>query len=346
MSEPIDLSTYLEEWQAGHPLREATTVAVMALAKACVEISELVRTGALQGALGVPTGKRSGLDQQKHVDVVANEIIVSAMKDTSVATLASEEFETALTMNSGQAVAVAIDPIDGSSNIDANVAIGTIFTVLPVCGAGVDASSFLQRGSRQLAAGFAVYGPFTSLVLTVGQGTHIFALDPATKRFTIIEEDVQIPPIAREYALNVSNYQHWDETTRIYLDDLNKGADGPRGRDFNMRWTASPVSDIYRILRRGGIFLYPGDVRDGYGFGRLRLVYEANPLAWIIEQAGGRASTGRERILNVEPKDLHERTPFVAGSRTEVDYVDRLYRDPHAVGDRSPLFGKRGLFRT
>jgi fructose-1,6-bisphosphatase I len=157
---------------------------------------------------------------------------------------------------------------------------------------------------------------------------------------------VSIPAATREYSINGSNYRHWDEPVRTYVDDCLNGREGPRRKDFNMRWTASPVADVYRILSRGGIFLYPGDSREGYALGRLRLVYEANPLGWLIEQAGGAASNGYERVLGVVPSSLHQRMPFIAGSMTEVDYVVRLHLDPHAAGERSPLFGRRGLFRT
>jgi fructose-1,6-bisphosphatase I len=268
------------------------------------------------------------------------------LKDAPVATLGSEELEWPLPINPGAPLAVAVDPIDGSSNIDANTSIGTIFTVLPARCNGVDGSSFLQPGSTQLAAGFAVYGPFTSLILTVGAGTQIYTLKRSTNEFILTTAEASIPAATREYSINGSNYRHWDETIRTYVDDCLRGRDGPRGKNFNMRWTASPVCDIYRILVRGGIFLYPSDLRDNYTMGRLRLVYEANPLSWIIEQAGGAASNGLERILGLTPTSLHQRTPFIAGSRSEVEYVVRLSHDPHGLGERSPLFGRRGLFRT
>jgi fructose-1,6-bisphosphatase I len=218
--------------------------------------------------------------------------------------------------------------------------------VLPALAQGVDMSSFLQAGQAQLAAGFALYGPFTSLVLTVGSGTQIFTLQRSTGKFLLTTHALDIPAATREYSINSSNYRHWDESIRTYVDDCMRGRDGPRGKDFNMRWTASPVADVFRLLTRGGIFLYPSDLRDNYSMGRLRLVYEANPLGWIIEQAGGAASNGLDRILDIVPTGLHQRTPFIAGSRTEVEYVVRLHHDPHGLGERSPLFGRRGLFRN
>ncbi len=320
--------------------------AVLAMAEACRKISELVSKGPLAGPLGQLTGKQSGVDPQKNVDVQADSIITECLKDAPVACYASEELEWTLPMKAGAPLAVAADPIDGSSNVDANTSIGTIFTVLPSLADGVDDSSFLQPGRAQRAAGFAVYGPFTSLVITVGDGTHLFVLDRGDGRFLPIQYSATIPPAANEFAINASNYRHWEDAIRIYTDDLLRGREGPRGKDFNMRWTASPVADVYRILTRGGIFLYPGDLRENYALGRLRLVYEANPLAFVVEQAGGGASCGRQPILSVVPASLHQRTPIVVGSRSEVDYVVRLLKEPHGLGERSPLFTKRGLFRT
>ncbi len=346
MSDEVDIGTYLDLWAGRDKLRADVAVTIVRLADACRQISSLVNRGALAGSLGTETGKQSGVDPQKDVDVRANDVIIEEMKAAPVATLGSEELEWALPINPGAPLAVAVDPIDGSSNIDAGISIGTIFTILPARANGVDTSSFLQPGTNQLAAGFALYGPYTSFVLTVGDGTHIFVLDRNTGRFVLSHRAVKIPPQTREYAINASNYRHWDETIRTYVDDCMRGRDGPRGKDFNMRWTASPVADLYRILSRGGIFLYPGDLREGYGWGRLRLVYEANPFAWIMEQAGGAASSGFERILHITPSSLHQRVPFIAGSKTEVEYVQRLHYEPLGVGERSPLFARRGLFRT
>lgn len=346
MPNPIDLGTYLDRWATKSPQRQNVAATVAHIAEGCRQIAALIARGALAGELGSETGKVSGVDPQKDIDVRANDILITALKNAPVATFASEELEWALPLNPGAPLAVAVDPIDGSSNIDANVSIGTIFTVLPVTGNGTDTSSFLQPGTKQLAAGFAVFGPFTSFTLTLGDGTKTFTLDARSGCFLLTHDNVEIPHSTREYAINSSNHRHWDETIRTYADDCLLGSDGPRGKNFNMRWTASPVADFYRILSRGGIFLYPGDLREGYGAGRLRLVYEANPLAWIVEQAGGSATSGSLRILELEPKSLHQRTPFVAGSKDEVDYVARLYSNPLGVGERSPLFGRRGLFRT
>jgi len=341
----LNLQDYLVNWAGPDAQRTDISLTIQCLAEACIEIAELVRHGALAGALGGVTGKQSGVDPQKEVDVRANAVVAHALKSAPVAWLASEELDNAISITPGGRLAVAIDPIDGSSNIDANCSIGTIFTVLPAV-PGEGAASFLQPGVKQCAAGFAVYGPYTSLVLTLGEGTHIFTLDMSTNTFIHSAGPVAIPPATREYSINSSNYRHWDDPIRTYTDDLLQGREGPRGKDFNMRWTASPVADLYRIVSRGGIFLYPGDLRDGYALGRLRLVYEANPFAWIMEQAGGAASTGYQRILDIVPSAVHQHVPVIMGSKSEVDYVVRLHSDPHSLGERSPLFGRRGLFRT
>lgn len=349
-----DLDHYLKTWAGSDPSRRDVAVTLSAMARAARAISELAGQGALAGPLGASTGKSGPTDEQKNLDLVAHGTIHEALRSTPVAWLLSEEEEAPVAVNAGAPLLVAIDPIDGSSNIDAGTTIGTIFSVLPAAenppnaaGRGtVDAAGFLVPGSRQLAAGFFIYGSFTALALTVGQGTHLFTLDRASARFLTTATDIQIGAETREYAINGSNQRHWDGAIRTYVEDCLRGRDGPRSKDFNMRWTASPVADVYRILTRGGIFLYPGDARDGYHNGRLRLVYEANPLAYVIEQAGGAAASGESRILNIVPHALHEHTPFIAGSREEVAYVVRLHLEPQASGESSPLFGRRGLFRV
>jgi len=346
MSDHMDLGVFLDRWAGGDPTRADIAVTVVRLSEACARIASLIALGPLAGPVGSLTGRQSGADPQKEIDVRANDIIVEAIKGAPVATLGSEELEWALPINPGAPLAVAVDPIDGSSNIDANLTVGTIFTVFPARAQGVDASSFLQTGTAQLAAGFALYGPFTSLVLTLGEGTQIFTLQRTSGQFLLTTPKVSIPQTTQEYAINASNYRHWNDAIRTYADDCMRGQGGPRGKNFNMRWTASPVADVFRILTRGGIFLYPADNRDNYGTGRLRLVYEADPLAWIVEQAGGAASSGMERILDRVPATLHQRTPFICGSKSEVEYVVRLHHEPHGAGERSPLFGRRGLFRT
>lgn len=345
MAAERELEARLEEWAGcAAPRAAEVAAAVAALAGACLEIAALVARGGIDEALSAPTGQRSGIDEQKRLDVLANKAIVAALARAPVAAITSEELDAPLALDAGAPLLAAVDPIDGSSNIEANVSIGTIFSLLPArTGENLD-PGFRQPGSAQLAAGFAVYGPQTTLALTLGDGTELYALDPASGRFALTRSGVQIPPVTREYAINSSNYRHWDGVVRTYVNDCMLGEAGPRGEDFNMRWTASPVADVFRILARGGVFLYPGDRREGYGHGRLRLLYEANPIGFVVEQAGGAASTGERRILDLVPEALHERVPVVIGSRAEVAYIERLHREPD-LRERSPLFGRRGLLR-
>lgn len=345
MAEPQTLADYFASWAAGRPAREAIATTMRALAGVAAEFTELLGRGALAGPLGRATGKRGEVDEQKEIDVLTNDRIVEAMRHAPVAAVVSEEMDGPLLLDAKAPLLVAVDPLDGSSNIDANASIGTIFTVLPALEHNGEPSAFLQPGVNQLAGGFFVFGPQTVLVSSVGAGTQIFTLDRSTGTFVLTNPQVEIAPRSSEYAINSSNARHWDEPVRIYFEDCNRGKEGPRGRDFNMRWTGSPVVDIYRILTRGGIYLYPGDKRREFRNGRLRLIYEANPIAWVIEQAGGSASTGRERVLEVRPKALHQRIPLIAGSRTEVEHIVRLHDGFQIRGERSPLFSRRGLLR-
>jgi fructose-1,6-bisphosphatase I len=237
---------------------------------------------------------------------------------------------------------VNVDPLDGSSNIDTNVSIGTIFSILPNEGE----QPLLQPGIKQLAAGYIIYGPQTAMVLTVGDGTHIFFVDPDTKTFLLVRRNVAVPPDTKEYGVNSSNFRHWDAGMKNYKNDVIAGKDGPRKKDFNMRWIGSLVADAFRILTRGGVYIYPGDMRENYKDGRLRLLYEANPIGMIMEQAGATCSTGSERILEIVPVKLHQRVPLIFGSRNEVAEIEHQIQAPLGTGERSPLFGQRGLLRT
>ncbi|MNL12814.1 Fructose-1,6-bisphosphatase class 1 [compost metagenome] len=221
------------------------------------------------------------------------------------------------------------DPLDGSSNIDVNVSIGTIFSVLhmPKPGQTVTEHDFLQPGTHQVAAGYAVYGPQTTLVLTVGNGVHMFTLDREAGSFVLTQSDVQIPEDTKEFAINMSNMRHWAPPVREYIDECLAGEEGPRGKNFNMRWVASMVADVHRILTRGGVFLYPWDKREPEKPGKLRLMYEANPMAFLVEQAGGAATNGHDRILDVQPTQLHQRVSVVLGSKNEVDRITRYHRE-------------------
>lgn len=349
-----ELSDWLADWQGGtradgEATRADVSATILAMAQACREISRLIETGPLAGAPddgghAAVVGENAGGDQQKALDLRAHDIVIEALKTAPVAVVGSEEADEPILLSEDAAIAVAVDPLDGSSNIDVNMSIGTIFSLLPHA-AGKPQASLLRPGTEQLAAGYAIYGPMTELVLTLGSGTHVFVLD-RHGHFRLTGSDLAIDPRTSEFAINASNYRHWDEAIRAYIDDCLSGAEGSRGRDFNMRWIGSLVAEASRILTRGGVFLYPGDQRRGYGEGRLRLVYEANPIALLIEQAGGAASTGAGRILDLVPDNLHQRVPLVFGSRGEVERVEHYTTDPHSIGDRSPLFGRRGLFRA
>jgi fructose-1,6-bisphosphatase I len=318
---------------------------IRGLADAAVKVRLATKEGALGGAFADTRGSAHAEgDVQKDLDVLADTMFLDAARQARVAFYASEELDKAVTIAGGSRLAIAIDPLDGSSNIDTNVSIGTIFSILA---AASDAErTFLQPGNRQLAAGFFIYGPQLALALTLGEGTQIFVFSNSRGVFVEAYTALVIPQTTQEFAINASNYRHWDECVQLYLDDCVQGADGPRGKDYNMRWIASLVAEAYRILIRGGVFLYPGDARKGYRHGRLRLIYEANPIAMLVEQAGGAATDGTTRILDLAPVDIHQRTPLIFGSASEVESITRYHLDPSAIGSRNPLFGKRGLLRA
>ena len=333
------LEDVLGDWARAAPDRGPVAETVIALADAGRRIAALVGRGPLAGRLGAVRRASDTGDDQKELDVRAEAILLSALAGAPVALFGSEESETVEVLRPDAPLAVAVDPLDGSSNIDTNVSVGTIFSVLP---AGPD--GLLAPGRAQRAAGYVLYGPQTAMVLTVGDGVDVFTLDPEDGAFRRTARRLAVPPRATEFAINASNYRHWEPVVRAYVDDCLAGAEGPRGRDFNMRWIASMVAEAHRILTRGGVYLYPADARRGYAAGRLRLVYEANPIGFLMEQAGGRASTGCAPILDRRPESLHERVPLVFGSADEVDRFERLAGDPPNAP--SPLFAERGLLRV
>jgi len=318
------------------------------LAGAAIEVREAINLGALGNAFAGIAATNAGGDVQKDLDVLADEIFLNAMAGAPVALFASEELENPVVLDREAHIAIAIDPLDGSSNIETNVSVGSIFSLLPVVrpleASGME--TFLQPGHSQLAAGFFVYGPQLALVLTLGAGTHIFVYSPRQNTFIEAYSNVQIAHKASEFAINASNYRHWDSPVRLYIDECLTGSTGSHGRDYNMRWIASLVADTYRILIRGGVFLYPGDSRKGYGKGRLRLLYEANPIAMLVEQAGGLATDCVTRTLDIKPTALHQRVPLVFGSASEVTRIEHYHAEAGQLGARSPLFGHRGLFRS
>lgn len=315
---------------------------VSALTKVAARLSDTISRGSLGGCLGAEVGDNSDGDRQKALDVLADDVFADALKGTGVRWYASEERETVVEIDTDGPYALAIDPLDGSSNIDVNVSIGTIFGIQPALEDGT--ATFLRVGQHLLCSGYFIYGPQTALVITFGSGTRQFILDRTTQEFIEVDDLPVIPGQSDEYAINASNYRHWPAPIKAYIDDCLAGREGPRGKDFNMRWVASLVAETHRILTRGGIFLYPGDARDGYAQGRLRLVYECAPIAFLIEQANGKATTGTDPILDRSADTLHARTPFIFGSSEKVDRLIGYHDLPPS--EISALFGNRGLFRA
>lgn len=329
----ISLTHYLIRCEREDGLDPELRLLLETVARACKSISYAVSRGALGDVLGsIGTINVQGETQAK-LDVLANEILVEANEwGGYLAAMVSEE------MDHARGIPVAyprgrflllFDPLDGSSNIDVDVSVGTIFSVLPAPDDGPAAdSAFLQRGTNQVCAGYAVYGPQTLLVLTVGHGVQVFTLDRDTGSFLLTQENLRIPADTAEFAINMSNQRHWAPPMRRYIDECLAGKEGARAKDYNMRWVASMVADVHRIMQRGGIFLYPWDQRHAERPGKLRLMYEANPMSYLIEQAGGAATNGTRRILEIQPSNLHERVSVMLGSKNEVDYVTGLHTDP------------------
>ena len=301
------------------------------VSRACQAISIAIGKGGLGGVLGEAGSDNIQGEAQKKLDVLSNDILLDANEwGGHLAAMASEEMDLPHLVPhrfpKGEYL-LTFDPLDGSSNIDVNVSIGTIFSVLK-CPEGADLSTpeaaeqaFLQPGTAQVAAGYAVYGPTTLLVLTVGDGVAAFTLDREQGQFLLTQENMQIPADTKEFAINMANQRFWETPIQRYVGEMQQGKEGPLGKDYNMRWVASMVADVHRIMTRGGIFMYPIDSKLKAQGGKLRLMYEANPMAMLIEQAGGAATTGRQRILDIQPKKLHQRVPVILGSKNEVDRV-------------------------
>jgi fructose-1,6-bisphosphatase len=321
---------------------------------ACKLIAVAASRGALHNSTLATEVNAQG-ERQKPLDVIANDIMIKTVEwGGQLAGMVSEELEAPYDIPEAYPrgrYLLLFDPLDGSSNIDVNMPVGTIFSVL-LCPEGIDrptAEHFLQPGTAQVAAGFAIYGPTAMMVITLGAGVHGFTLDPEIGAFTLTHPNMAIPHAGREFAVNVSNERFWEPPVARYVEECIEGAGGPRGVDFNMRWIASMVGDVYRILIRGGLFMYPRDTKDPTRLGRLRLLYEANPMAMIVEQAGGAASTGRERILELTPTAIHQRVPVILGSRDEVERLAIYHREHDQGIDPSfdtPLFNVRSLFRA
>jgi fructose-1,6-bisphosphatase I/sedoheptulose-1,7-bisphosphatase len=349
------LTRYTIESEHRHPGSTGDFSGLLnAVATAVKIISNQVGRGALAGALGSAGVETVQGEVQKKLDLISNEVMIGETEWTGhLAAMASEEMEDVrpvpVTGRRGKYLLV-FDPLDGSGNIDANISVGTIFSILrsPDPGAEPRAEHFLQPGTAQVCAGFALYGPSTMLILTTGDGVDGFTLDRDIGAFVLTHPRLRIPEDCGEFAINASNERFWEPPVRRYIQECLAGSTGPRGRDFNMRWIASLVAETYRILTRGGVFLYPRDSKEPARPGRLRLLYEGNPISFIVEQAGGGASTGRERVMEIQPASLHQRVPLIFGSKNEVERIERYHRD-QASGQGpafdDSLFGSRSLFR-
>lgn len=328
----ISLTQYLvEEQRQNNNIPAELRLLIEVLARACKSISLAVGKGALAGVLGSADVENVQGEVQKKLDVISNEILLEANEwGGHLAAMASEEMESIHPIPNRYPAGeylLLFDPLDGSSNIDVNSSIGTIFSVLKAP-EGMDAPTekdFLQAGTQQVAAGYALYGPQTLLVLTLGNGVVCFTLDREMGAWRLTERDIKIPEETQEFAINMSNSRHWYPPVQRYIQELLEGETGVRGKNFNMRWIASMVTDVHRVLSRGGVFMYPADLREPDKPGKLRLMYEANPIAFVIEQAGGAATTGTERILDVKPNKLHQRIPVFLGSKKEVEYVTQYH---------------------
>jgi fructose-1,6-bisphosphatase I len=333
----ISLTRHLIEEQRAGRISADLRLLIEVVARACKTISIAVGKGALGGVLGdAGTGNIQG-EAQKKLDVIANDVLLEANAwGGHLAGLASEEMDHSMPISDAYPrgnYLLLFDPLDGSSNIDVNISVGTIFSVLR-CPDGVTTPGdehFLQPGTTQVAAGYCTYGPNTTLVLTIGNGTHAFTLDREIGSFVLTTRGMVIPEETAEFAVNMSNQRHWEVPMQRYIGDLLAGSTGPRGKDFNMRWVASMVADVHRILTRGGIFSYPLDAKCRDKGGKLRLMYEANPMSFLVEQAGGAASTGRQRMLEVQPRHLHQRVPVFLGSKREVEAAVRYHAEHDAA---------------
>lgn len=345
MDERATLRSHLNQAASQTPQGAAVGEVIEAVAAAAIDLAALIADGPLAGITGQADGINSDGDQQKDIDVAADEMMRRAMRNAPVAAVLSEEAALPETLNPDAPLCVAIDPLDGSANLENNISVGTIFSIRP---RGNDIlSTFFEPGTAQCAAGFVVYGPQTTLVLALNGRVDIFILNRRTQQFVLIKQGVRVAPDTPEFAINASNRRHWHGPVRAYIDECLAGTNGDRVADFNMRWIGSLVAEAFRILVRGGVFLYPADARPGYREGRLRLLYEAQPMALVMEWAGGAATTGRRRILELGAKTPHQRVPLIMGSVRGVRDVAAIHEGIEPMFDNSdaPLFARRGLFR-
>lgn len=320
--------TTLTDYLAQHSQSANINQVIGDISRVATQINRLLRQGALADIQGEAGNQNVQGEEQKKLDVIANDLLMDALtQHTACAGVASEEMNNAVAANAGGALLVLFDPLDGSSNIDINMPVGTIFSILPYNNQGHAATDadFLQAGTAQLAAGYVLYGTSTVMALTLGNGVAMFSLDTQSNQFVLIQQNISIDADTKEYAVNASNYRYWLPAMQRYVDELVAGKTGARGKDYNMRWVAAMVGDVHRILCRGGVFSYPFDTKDPNKAGKLRLMYEANPMALLIEQAGGKATDATQRILDITPISIHQRVPVVLGAKNEVDYIKQLH---------------------
>jgi fructose-1,6-bisphosphatase I len=344
VNDRLTLNAFLDQ-QVGDARQAATATVIGSLAVAAKQLSGMIAAGPLVGITGAQGGTNPDGDTQKDIDIAADRLMRKALRASPVAAVLSEEAELPEIFDETAPLCVAIDPLDGSANLENNISVGTIFSIRPRVRDAI--STFFEPGTAQCAAGFFIYGPQTSLVLAFDRRVNLFILDPESGDFVLVRNDVRFSPDTAEFAINASNRRHWSSAVRGYIDDCIAGVNGERGRDFNMRWIGSLVAEAYRILVRGGVFLYPADARPGYREGRLRLVYEAHPIALVMEWAEGAASSGRARILELSARSPHQRVPLIMGSPRAVHDIEAVYAgvEPLFESSDAPLFARRGLFR-
>ena len=326
-----NLEDFLSEKLSETEAKQRLASVVKVLATTVIQVANLIESAPLAGQLGKLEHENVQGEQQATLDLLTNDFFVTNLQACdAISGIVSEELDDAILLGkdfSKPNYLAVFDPLDGSSNIEVNVAVGSIFSILnaPV-GRATQAADFLQEGSQQVLAGYAIYGPSTILVLTFGEGVQCFTLDKTTSDFVLTQANMRVPEDTQEFAINASNARFWELPIQHYIKECQAGVTGARGKDFNMRWIASMVADVHRIMMRGGIYLYPKDSKLPAKAGRLRLLYELNPMSWLIEQAGGESSTGHERVLKLTPTDIHQRAPIVIGSKNEVERVVSYYR--------------------
>lgn len=349
MVDETSLNRHLSKWSEGKSGRADIVATIECIASTSIKLAQMIARSSLNAVSGDSAGINSDGDTRRPLGIQAHQLFEDAFRNAPVGLFASQEVKEAILLDNQATLGVAIDPLNGSTNIDTNLSVGTVFSIFSFSSMDTPLTQdlFLNKtGADQVAAGFIVFGPQTTLTLTCRNGTHIYVLDHTRSEFFLVRENIQILAEMREFAINASNYHYWDKPIRGYVDDCISGRAGPRQADFNMRWAASLVAEAYRIFVRGGIFLYPRDSRPGFENGRLRLLYEAFPIALLVEQAGGAATDGEQRLLDHVVTELHQRVPLVFGSKDKVERVARYYTNPPIEANRFPLFTSRTLLRN